>query len=320
VHTGTSWEDYFRECEGNPTRPVDSMTFQARSSGGTAPGTSGKGFLIDNLEFRSFSTGSFDPCPVDVSGSSPTTYTLLADCVTDHTIVVPQRVEGSVFDGDGHSITGVDPAGGHFVGAVVQGAAGPEEITISDLEVTVDGLSDVCDACVDRPRGILFDGVGGAIRDSVVTGIKLGTNSGCQEGNGIEVRNEPFAKGGADVSIVVRDNLVTDYQKTGILANGSVSVTIRGNIVEGAGPVNYIAQNGIQVGFAATARLFGNDVSGNDYTPRKVTACGLLLFKADGVGGQTKNGIKHVRAENDFHANEQNICNFGKGGSFKPVR
>ncbi|HET8526437.1 MAG TPA: PxKF domain-containing protein [Actinomycetota bacterium] len=49
VHTGTSWEDYFRECEGNPTRTVDSLLFQARSSGGTAPDTLGDGFLIDNV-------------------------------------------------------------------------------------------------------------------------------------------------------------------------------------------------------------------------------------------------------------------------------
>src|SRR5690606_3666320 len=35
VHTGTSWEDYFRDCEGNPTRTVDSLLF--RSSGAAAP-------------------------------------------------------------------------------------------------------------------------------------------------------------------------------------------------------------------------------------------------------------------------------------------
>jgi len=51
--TGTSWEDYFRYCEGNPTRPVDSLIFQARSGAGTAPGTLGKGFLFDNLALNS---------------------------------------------------------------------------------------------------------------------------------------------------------------------------------------------------------------------------------------------------------------------------
>ncbi len=50
-HTGTSWEDYFRECEGNPSRTVDSVLF--RTGGDAAPATSGKGFLIDNLSLRS---------------------------------------------------------------------------------------------------------------------------------------------------------------------------------------------------------------------------------------------------------------------------
>ena len=53
THTGTSWEGYFNECESNPTRTVDSMIFQARSGGGTAPGTLGSGFLIDNLSLLS---------------------------------------------------------------------------------------------------------------------------------------------------------------------------------------------------------------------------------------------------------------------------
>ena len=50
-HTGTSWEDYFRECETNPTRTVDSILF--RTGGTAAPGTLGQGFLIDNLSTSS---------------------------------------------------------------------------------------------------------------------------------------------------------------------------------------------------------------------------------------------------------------------------
>lgn len=53
VHTGTSWEGYFNECEANPTRTVDSVLFQARSGGGTAPETLGEGFVIDNLNLKS---------------------------------------------------------------------------------------------------------------------------------------------------------------------------------------------------------------------------------------------------------------------------
>jgi hypothetical protein len=51
LHTGTSWEDYFRYCEGNPTRTVDSILF--RTGGDAAPATDGEGFLIDNLNLSS---------------------------------------------------------------------------------------------------------------------------------------------------------------------------------------------------------------------------------------------------------------------------
>lgn len=65
--TGTSWEDYFRYCEGNPTRPVDSMLF--RTGGTAAPATSGNGFLIDNLNLLSgpilLSPTSKDQCKKD---------------------------------------------------------------------------------------------------------------------------------------------------------------------------------------------------------------------------------------------------------------
>jgi hypothetical protein len=60
-HTGTSWEDYFRYCEGNPTRTVDSMIFQAR---GATPNVEheGMGFLIDNLSYTSSTPLVRDAC------------------------------------------------------------------------------------------------------------------------------------------------------------------------------------------------------------------------------------------------------------------
>jgi hypothetical protein len=61
-HTGTSWEDYFRDCEGNETRTVDSLLF--RTGGGPVASTAGAGFYIDNI--RLFS-GSQPPAP-DLEG------------------------------------------------------------------------------------------------------------------------------------------------------------------------------------------------------------------------------------------------------------
>jgi hypothetical protein len=177
--------------------------------------------------------------------------------------------------------------------------------------VTVSGLTDVCDGGVDRLRGILFDGVGGVITNNHVTDIEQGASgqSGCQEGNAIEARNAPFDKTGTDLKVTISGNVVTDYQKTGIVANGSVAATITGNTVTGDGHISYIAQNGIQIGYAATAIVKNNSSSENWYTPSSDIACGLLIYQADGVNASS----------NNLFNNERNLCNFGKGGgTFKP--
>jgi hypothetical protein len=227
-----------------------------------------------------------------------TTNTLNDDCTTPTSIIIPN---GETLDGNGHTITAVDPAApGHFVGAVVKN--GGTSANVINLTVTASGLADVCDAGDDRLRGILLDGAAGSITNNTVTEVRQGA-SGCQEGNSIEVRNGPFATGGTDRVVTISGNVVSSYQKTGILANGSVAATITGNTVTGAGPVGYIAQNGIQVGFGATATVKNNTVSGNSYTGPDV-ACGLLLFQADGVKASS----------NNLFNNERDVCNFGKGG------
>ena len=297
LHIGTSWEDYFRNCESNPTRPVDSILF--RTGGAAAPATAGNGFLIDNLTLFSGPGPSLE-CTFTTVG---TTMTLNGDCVTDDTIFVPN---GFTLDGDGYTITAIDPTGGHFLGAVIKNGGTTAHVT--NLTVTTSNLADVCDGGNDRLRGILFDGADGSITNNTVVDINQGA-SGCQEGNGIEVRNEPFDTTGSDLLVNISGNAVTNYQKNGITANGSVAATITDNVVTGAGPVNYIAQNGIQIGFGGTAVIKGNTVSGNDYTPTDTVACGVLYFQADGVKASM-----NIRFDN-----ERDQCNFGKGsGTYNP--
>ncbi|HUQ84247.1 MAG TPA: right-handed parallel beta-helix repeat-containing protein [Gemmatimonadaceae bacterium] len=242
---------------------------------------------------------NFTSCAFVVTG---TTMKLQGNCETTKTILVPA---GFTLNGNGFTITGRDPAGGHFVGGVIANAGASANVT--NTTVTVSGLADICDGGVDRLRGILFDGAAGSISNNRVLNLRQGV-SGCQEGNGIEARNAPFDNTGTDLAVSITGNTVSNYQKTGILVSGSIAAVITGNTVTGAGPINYIAQNGIQLGFGATATVSNNSASGNNYTGPDV-ACGLLLFEADGVKS----------SKNTFANNERDNCNFGKGGgTFNP--
>ena len=117
--------------------------------------------------------------------TSGTTMTLNGDCTTDETILIP---DGYTLDGNGHTITAVDPSGGHFLGAVVKNAGSTAHV--KNLTVTALGLANVCDPPGppdNRLRGILFDGASGSItNNTTVVNINQGA-SGCQEGNAIEV-------------------------------------------------------------------------------------------------------------------------------------
>ncbi len=301
-HTGTSWENYYRyDSEQGPNGNVVPIVNRIlyRTGGIAFPANAGNGFLLDNL---SIATGPTSACIFTTSG---TTMTLTADCTTDHTIPVPQ---GFTLDGAGHTITAVDPAGDHFLGAVVKN--GGTVANVTNVTITASGLANICDGGDARLRGILLDGAAGAITNNQVVGIKQGTNSGCQEGNAIDARNAPFDTTGPDLAVTISGNTATDYQKTGIVVSGSVVANVTNNVVTGAGPVDYIAQNGIQISFGATATLKGNTSSGNDYTPSSFIACGILYFDADGVKA----------SNNSLFNNERNICNFGKGGgNVKPA-
>lgn len=248
------------------------------------------------MQFTSSSASAATTCVFTVSG---TTMTLAADCTTDQTLFVP---DGFTLDGADHTITAVDPAGGHFLGAVVRNAGTVAHVT--KVTITAMNLANVCDPAYpidNRLRGILFDDAHGSIVNTTVTGVRQGL-SGCQEGNAIEVRN--FEQNPTTRNVTISGNTVSDYQKNGITVNGAVLADVTNNSVTGDGPIDYIAQNGIQVAFGASATVSGNSVSGNDYTPASWLACGVLYYDATGV-----------RAfRNHYSNNERNVCNFGKGG------
>ena len=172
--------------EGKPTRTVDSLLFRTGGNPTTdaRPGLAGKGFLIDNLTPRPPRPGA--PCTFTTNGKIKT-MTLVANCTTDTTIVVP---DGYTLDGNGHKITAVDrPTGASFDGAVVQndGAA----MNVKNL--TIEG--GVPNNCVATFNGVAFMNAGGSIKN--VTLNNIGQTTGCQSGRAIVVWNsDASAHGG----------------------------------------------------------------------------------------------------------------------------
>jgi hypothetical protein len=206
------------------------------------------------------------------------TMTLDATCWTDATIFIP---DGYTLDGAGYTITALDPPAGHFLGAVIKNAGATA--FVKNLKIEASGLANVCDGGDNRLRAILFEGAGGNIMSNTILGVNQGF-SGCQEGNGIEVRNAPFdGTHPGTVTVTITGNTVSNYQKNGITANGDVAATITDNTVTGLGPVPFIAQNGIQLGFGATGIVMRNKVNGSWFTGAGWTSSGILVFEANDV-------------------------------------
>ncbi|MEN8040273.1 MAG: right-handed parallel beta-helix repeat-containing protein [Actinomycetota bacterium] len=215
-------------------------------------------------------------CSFTIAG---TTMTLDGNCTTDSTIVVP---DGYTLDGAGYTITAVDPSGGHFVGAVV--ANGGIVAHVTDVTVAASGLVNICDSGANRLRGIMFDSASGSITKTTVTGINQGP-SGCQEGNAIEVRNAPYdGTHPAPLSVLVKGNDISAYQKTGIVANGDVDVTIANNVVGASATQANLAANSIQMGFGAMGTVTHNVVYGNQWLGvSDWAATAILVYAADGI-------------------------------------
>lgn len=159
----------------------------------------------------------------------------------------------------------------------VAGTAGPiidvanaGQVTIEDL--TVDGGSALAGGVV---WGIRFDQTDGAIRDTRVLNIR--DASGASQGIAIRVQSA-----GATTQVEVDDNLVQNFTRAGINANGiGVDAEIHGNTVMGPLPPKVWAPNGIQVARGAVAHVEGNQVhDATSPVPAAGAGSGILLFCA----------------------------------------
>jgi len=131
----------------------------------------------------------------------------------------------------------------------------------------------------------------GTISNNVIKGITHGPSNGLQSGVGVRLA----ARAGNAANMTISGNDISDVQKNAIVVTDfyggtAVNANVSGNTVAGNGPINYIAQNGIQVSNGATATVANNDVSGYDYTPNTWAAVGILLYGA-GATSVTGNNV-----------------------------
>ncbi len=130
--------------------------------------------------------------------------------------------------------------------------------------------------------GVVVNGDAGAVSadvlDSWIHDIGESPLNGSQHGVAIYYRaTGPTAGASGKIS----GNTIERYQKGGIVANfEGTSVIVSNNTVTGLGPVNFIAQNGIQIGYGASANVMKNTVTGNSYTGTSTVSGGIIV-----VGG-----------------------------------
>jgi len=148
---------------------------------------------------------------------------------------------------------------------------------------------------IDNARyyGILNYGGRVTVTRSTIHDIGNIPLDGTQHGDGIRfISSTSPAK---LVSGSITQNKIYTYQKNGIVVRGSTSstVTVDRNTVTGQGPIPYIAQNGIEIGFGALANVTNNTVTGNSYTGSNDAASGGILV----FGGSCYSGLSSAPAE-----------------------
>ena len=276
-HTGTTWEDYYRydpeqTPAGNQVPLVSKLLF--REAGDAHSGNAGAGFLVDDVSLSSSSSPLCTPTGLMRDGLNLTAARINED--------VSGTVDATgcnigVYYGDGKSgtVSNADIFGANYYGVVADGAA---------VNISNSSIHDIGETPFNGSQhgvGVLYTTVH---QDNSTT--------------------SHAATGTLSSSTIAR------YQKNGVVVSGdAAAVTVQNNTVTGNGPVDYIAQNGIQISFGATGAVIGNTVSGHFYTPATVTACGLLFFQANGV----------KQKGNTLFANQTNVCNAGRGGGhFNP--
>jgi len=232
---------------------------------------------------------AFSATPAKAEGCTATGY--IRDGIDLTAVYInPSRLYDTVIDAKGCNIgvyfdtnveagvlENVEIFGANYFGVVVNGSTGPVDVNI---------------------------------KNSSIHNIGEVPFNGAQHGVAIYYA----ALDGYTVTGTVQDTTVYAYQKGGIAINGAdANVTVRDNVIAGLGPVEFIAQNGIQFGWEAQGKITGNTVSDNNYsvgcTGNGIGSCtwisaGILLYDPDPT---TWRGGAALKSTNDLFDNQIDV-------------
>jgi hypothetical protein len=171
--------------------------------------------------------------------------------------------------------------------------------------------------------GVGFRNSGGAVSNCLIKDFKDTPMSSSQYGTGVYAFNDD----GTKRKITVKTTEFTGYQKSGIaLAGPDVKSEIALCTLEGAGPTNLLAQNGIQYVLQAKGDVKGCTVRNHVYTSSgTVTASGIVFYGAGKVSVQdcpsivdNQTGIYFVNTTGSLSGNTitAGVSAHGSGGDF----
>lgn len=220
--------------------------------------------------------------------------------------------------------------------AVVNPAVGGEFIFFVDgaKNVKIEGFTISGPFTAAEFAGIqVSNGASAKIKNNLITKIRNEPLGGSQEGIGIIV-SQPNVPG--TTRAVIEDNVISDYQKGGIVVSvglGLVDIDdivdgakayaeIEDNVITGAGLTGTIAQNGIQISDAASAEIEDNKISGNFYNDPGTGSAGILITDFAGPTEVEDNKVFNnqigiwVIDTTDVEVEENEVYNNSEGGIF----
>jgi Putative Ig domain/Right handed beta helix region len=221
------------------------------------------------------------PCAGDLTG---TTFTLGGNCSATAPILVPALV--TTVDGGGFAISATDAGGAQWNGGILTNANPGQTMNVQNLTIAGPAAGfQLCTQAGNVLYGIWFNDASGSVNNVTVDHIfqfQNGAFGSCQTGRAIRADG-----GGTARTVTITNSVVTDYQKSGFEARGSMTMNVSGST---AGPPHdlrgLMAQNAVSI-VGATGTIANNTIHGSgDQQPGvggSTDGTGVLLFGAHDV-------------------------------------